>query len=287
MLVDMSGAQERERRMGELLNRLGSLDDNKIKQLEKMINAQQLINNASDPTNSPLGAPNDSLQKELSASLAGRSETLRLNMTQILGFTPTDNDVKEISSIQSSFGGSLSTAASVVAKNINSIEGGISSFLQAVDTGITEGIVAVTNAAGELISKAQDEVIAATKDLLPDTSSIFPTGTLNQLKDVINDANALTERVSNMISSQIESTMKEVDGIFNSISDEIAAATKSIANSNIISDQAESFKNAVNSLVNSPPTSPILPNADNEQPPIVVLTPPTDVSSAPITLPRQ
>jgi len=287
MLVDMSGAQERERRMGELLNRLGSLDDNKIKQLEKMVNAQQLINNASDPTNSPLGAPNDSLQKELSASLAGRSETLRLNMTQILGFTPTDNDVKEISSIQSSFGGSLSTAASVVAKNINSIEGGVSSFLQAVDTGITGGIVAATNAAGELISKAQNGIIAATKDLLPDTSSIFPTGTLNQLKDVINDANSLTERVSNMISSQIESTMKEVDGIFNSISDEIAAATKSIANSNIISDQAKSFKNAVNSLVNSPPTSSILPNADNQQPPIVVLLPPTDVSSAPITLPRQ
>jgi len=283
----MSGAQERERRMGELLNRLGSLDDNKIKQLEKMVNAQQLINNASDPTNSPLGAPNDSLQKELSASLAGRSETLRLNMTQILGFTPTDNDVKEISSIQSSFGGSLSTAASVVAKNINSIEGGVSSFLQAVDTGITGGIVAATNAAGELISKAQNGIIAATKDLLPDTSSIFPTGTLNQLKDVINDANSLTERVSNMISSQIESTMKEVDGIFNSISDEIAAATKSIANSNIISDQAKSFKNAVNSLVNSPPTSSILPNADNQQPPIVVLLPPTDVSSAPITLPRQ
>lgn len=286
MLVDMSGALERERRMGELLNRLGSLDNDKIKQLEKMVNAQQLINNASDPSNSPLGAPNDALQRELSSSLAGRSETLRLNMTQLLGFKPTDSDVKEISSIQSSFGGSLSTAASVVAKNINAVEGGISSFLQAIDTGITEGITAATNAAGKLISEAQEQATTAIQGLLPDTSSVLPTGTLNQLKDILNDANALTDRVTNMISSQVESTMKEIDGVLNSISEEIAAATKGIANSNIISDQTQSFKDAVSSLVNSPSTDPIPLNADRQQPSIGVISPPTDVSSAPITLPR-
>lgn len=283
----MSGAQERERRMGELLNRLGSLEPEKVNQLQTMLNAQQVIDKATDPTNSPLGSSNEALQKELSNTLAGRSETIRMNMTQLLGFTPSSDDVKELVKVQNSFGGSLTTAANVVAKNINQIEGGITSFLQSVDTGITEGLTAATKAASNLLSNAQKEAESAIKSLLPSTESIFPAGTLKQLRGVINDANALADRVTDMVTSQINSTMQEVDNLLGSISNDINTAAKSFANSNVISDQVSGFKNAINSAVSSAPTPPIPPNADGQQPAVVPLQPPTDVSTAPITPPRQ
>lgn len=286
MLVDLSSAQERERRVSEILNRLGSLEPEKVSQLQTMLNAQQVIDRATNPTNSPLGSSNEALQKELSNTLAGRSETIRMNMSQLLGFTPSSNDIKELVSIQNSFGGSLTTAANVVAKNINQIEGGVSSFLRSVDTGITEGLTAATNAASNLLASAQREAESAVRSLLPNPSSIFPSSTLSQLTDVLNDTSALANRVTDMISSQINSAIQEVDTILTSISDDINNAARSFANSNIISDQVAGFKNAINSSISSPPTPPIPPDADGQQPSIVPLQPPTDVSTAPITLPR-
>ena len=287
MLVDLSGAQERERRMSELLNRLGSLEPEKVAQLQTMLNAQQVIDRATDPANSPLGSANEALQKELSNTMAGRSETIRMNMTQLLGFTPSSNDVKELVSIQNSFGGSLTSAANIVAKNINQIEGGVTSFLRSVDTGITEGLTAATTAASNLLASAQKEATAAIESLLPSPSSIFPAGTLSQLTDVLNDTTALANRVTDMVTSQINSAMQEVDSIMSSISNEINTAAKSFASSNIISDQVDGFKNAINSSVNSVPTPPIPPNADGQQPAVVPLQPPTDISAAPITPPRE
>lgn len=286
MLVDLSSAQERERRMSELVNRLGALEPEKVAQLQTMLNAQQVIDRATDPTNSPLGSANEALQKELTNTMAGRAETIRMNMTQLLGFTPSSNDVKELVNIQNSFGGSLTTAANVVAKNINQIEGGITSLLRSVDTGITSGLTAVANSASSLLASAQKEAETAIKSILPNPSSIFPTSTLTQLNDVLNDANALANRVTEMITSQINSTIQEVDSLMNNISIEINNTAKSFANSNIIGDQVAGFKNAISSSVNSPPTPPIPPNADGQQPAIVPLQPPTDVSSAPITPPR-
>lgn len=285
MLVDLSSAQERERRMGEILNRLGSLEPEKIAQLQTMVNAQQVIDRVTDPANSPFGSPNEALQKELSNTLAGRTETLRANMTQLLGFTPSKDDVKELVNIQNSFGGSLTTAANVVAKNINQIEGGVSSFLRSIDTGITEGLTAATTAVNNLLSSAQKEAESAVKSLLPSANTIFPTSTMSQLKDVVNDATALANRVTDMVTSQVNSAIQEVDNIMNNISNEINTAARSFANSSIIGDQVNGFKNAINSSVNSVPTPPIPPNADGQQPAVVPLQPPTDVSAAPIVPP--
>jgi ElaB/YqjD/DUF883 family membrane-anchored ribosome-binding protein len=274
--------------MSEMLNRLGSLETEKLAQIEKMLKAQQVIDKAVDPTNSPLGKVNESLKQELTNTLAGRAETIRMNLTQLLGFTPTSDDVKELVKVQNSFGGSLTNAVNVIAKNINQIEGGISSFLQSIDTGITEGLTAAAEAVDKFISDAQKEIESAIKSLLPTPESLLPEGTLSQLKDIINDVNALADKVTNMITAQIDSAMQEVDNILNGISDEINTATKNFldTNINIISSQVDGFKNAVNSSATSAPTPPIPPNADNQQPAVVPLQPPRDVSPAPITPPQ-
>jgi len=286
MLVDLSSAQERERRVSELLNRLGSLDPSKVSQLNTMLNAQKVIDKVTDPTNSPLGAPNEALGNELTSALASISETIKSNMTQLLGFIPSKDDVKELTKIQNSFGGSLTEAANVVAKNINQIEGGVASFLKSIDTGITAGITAATKAANDLIEKAQKDITEAVESQLPSVDSIFPTGTLNQLKDVLNDVNALKDRVTEMVTSQIDSAVAEIDKIMNDISTEINSAAKNLVNSAVNSDLVAGVKNAISSIVDSVPTPPIPPNADGQQPAVVPLQPPTDVSTAPITPPR-
>ena len=285
MLVDLSNAQERERRMGEIVNRLGALEPSKVSQLQTMLNAQQVIDRVTDPTNSPLGAPNEALQKELTNSLAGRSETIKANMTQLLGFTPSKDDIKELVKIQNSFGGSLTEAANVVAKNINQVEGGINSFLRSIDTGITAGLTAATTAASNLLASAQKEAESAVKSLLPSPSSFLPTGTLSQLTDVLNDTTALANRVTDMVTSQVNSAIGEVDTLMSNISSEINTAAKSFVGSAVISDQVTGVQNAISSSVNSVPTPPIPANADGQQPAVVPLQPPTDVSAAPIVPP--
>ncbi len=286
MFVELAGAQERERRMGEILNRLGSLNQEQTGQLQSLLNTQRLVNSATDPSSFPVNGDPDSIQRSLSSAMSGRNETLRSNMTQVLGYSPSDSDVKELLKIQESFGGSITEASNVVAKNINQVEGGVGKFLEAIDTGITEGITTVTSGIGLLLDKAQQELASATQDLLPSANSILPAGTASQLQSFLGDTNELINKLTDSVNSQLNSVMNDIDSAFADLSNGINTGLKGIANSNVISDITKNINQTISSTFNSVPTAPIPLNTDGQIPSSLPLSPPTDVSSAPITLPR-
>ena len=286
MFVELAGAQERERRMGEILNRLGSLSEDQTNKLQTLLNTQRLVNSATDPSSFPVNGDPDSIQRSLNSALAGRTETLRSNMTQVLGYSPSDSDVKELLKIQESFGGSITQASNIVAKNINQVEGGISKFLQAIDSGITEGITAVTSNINSLVEKTQQELANTVQGLLPSANSILPTGAASQFQAFLGDTNQLISKLTDSVNSQLNSVMKDIDSAFADLSNEINTSLKGIANSNIISDVTKNINQTISSTFNSVPTAPIPLNTDGQIPGSLPLNPPTDVSSAPITLPR-
>lgn len=286
MFVELSSAQERERRMGEILNRLGSLNQEQTGQLQSLLNTQRLVNSATDPSSFPVNGDPDSIQRSLRSAMSGRNETLRSNMTQVLGYSPSDSDVKELLKIQESFGGNITEASNVVAKNINQVEGGVGKFLEAIDTGITEGITTVTSGIGSLLDRAQQELASATQDLLPSANSILPSGTSSQFQEFLGDTSELINKITDSVNSQLNSVMEDIDSAFADLSNGINTGLKGIANSNVISDVTKNINQTISSTFNSVPTAPIPLNTDGQIPSSLPLSPPTDVSSAPITLPR-
>lgn len=261
--VDQAAALERQRRVQSLMDRLSTLSEDELKRLDRILGVQVLIEDAIS-TGFPVSTVSQqTVENNNRALLSGRIETVRSNLTQILGFTPTDSDINELLRLRSIYGDNFSGAIKRISQSINDVQGGIASLLAAIDTGITDTIDTATKAAQQAIDEANRAANAAIQSVIGGVSNIIPAETINSIRSSVGDITSflnnplvLVPRLTNLFSDTLDAKIKRIDAELDAISREQQEAARQNATSTVSTENANQVQQNIANALNTPPTNP-------------------------------
>lgn len=282
--VNLDQSIERERRMEQLMIRMSSLPEEDFDKISKMLKAQSQIDNIVDSNSSALGG-GDSVARQMQNTMAKSGETITSNLTQLLGFVPSSNDMTELKSMNERFGDGFSSTMKTISASIGSVGGGIGKLLESLDTGVTEGIQQVANTAYKTLADLKQQATDAIADILPPADSIIPQSTLSSLGEglsgLLSGAGDLAGGLTTAIQEQVNQGAKEVSGFLDDISKDIEKDVKEFIDSTVTSSQFDELKNLTSSILGTPPSPPVPVNENGEDFPSVPMMPGSDLNSAP------
>lgn len=282
--VNLDQSIERERRMEQLMIRMGSLPEGDFDKISKMLKAQAQIDNIVDSNSTALGG-GDSVARQMQNTMAKSGETITSNLTQLLGFVPSSSDMTELKTMNERFGDGFPSAMKTISASIGSVGGGIGKLLESLDTGVTEGIQSIANTAYKALSDLKQQATDAIADILPPADSIIPQSTLSSLGEglsgLLSGAGDLAGGLTTAIQEQVNQGAKEVSGLLDDISKDIEKGVKEFIDSTVTSSQFDELKNLTNSILNTPPSPPVPVNENGEEFPTVPMMPGSDLNSAP------
>lgn len=282
--VNLDQSIERERRMEQLMIRMSSLPEEDFDKISKMLKAQSQIDNIVDSNSSALGG-GDSVARQMQNTMAKSGETITSNLTQLLGFVPSSNDMTELKSMNERFGDGFSSTMKTISASIGSVGGGIGKLLESLDTGVTEGIQQVANTAYKTLADLKQQTTDAIADILPPADSIIPQSTLSSLGEglsgLLSGAGDLAGGLTTAIQEQVNQGAKEVSGFLDDISKDIEKDVKEFIDSTVTSSQFDELKNLTSSILGTPPSPPVPVNENGEDFPSVPMMPGSDLNSAP------
>jgi phage-related protein len=265
--VDQASALERERRMQELLDRISTLSDDELKRLDRNLGVQVLIDDAVNSEFPINTVSRQTTENNIKALLSSRIETVRSNLTQILGFTPSDSDVQELVKLRRIYGTGFTGAMRQISQTINDVEGGISQVLKAIDTGITSLVDTATSIAQTALDQANQAANAAisavTSTANAAISSVVSANTINSIRTSVSDITeflnspaALLPGLTNLFSENIDSKIRRIDSELDEISREIQEAARQRADSNVSAQNAAVIQNSIQQSLSTPTTNP-------------------------------
>lgn len=265
--VDQAAALERQRRMQDILDRISNLNDDELKRLDRVLGVQVLIDDTVN-TEFPISTVSkQTSQSNIKSILSSRIETVRSNLTQILGYTPTDSDIQELISIRRIYGEGFTAAIRQISATINDVQGGIAEVLRAIDTGVTSVIDAATGAAQLALdeaNRAANAVISSvTSAANAAISSVVSANTINSIRSTTRDLTALLNNplslvptLTNYFSASLDDRIRRIDEELNLISRELQEAARQRADSNVSAQNAAVIQNTVQQGIETPPTNP-------------------------------
>lgn len=261
--VDQAAALERKRRMQSLLDRISTLSEDELKRLDRVLGVQVLIDEAIASEFPITTVSRQTTENNNRALLSSRIETVRSNLTQILGFTPTDSDIQELIKLRRIYGSGFTGAIQRISQTINDIEGGINAVLKSIDSGITDTVDKATIAAKENLEEQQRILSTDLSTLIGNTSSIISANTINAIKSTVGDITefinnplVLVPRLTNLFSEDIDAKIRKIDSELDAISRELQEAARQRAESNVSAQNAAVVQENVTRALNTPPTNP-------------------------------
>lgn len=266
--VDISSNVERADRLQALMQRMQTLAPQRLKELEINLKAQTALDQALNGGTAISGA-SASIDNQTRAALASQLETVKQNLSQILGYVPASVDVTEMQKVQTSLGNSFTSAMPVIARNINSMQGGINQLLGAIDSGIMTGVVNLTRQVDIGIQQAA----SALTQQLPNPAQVIDmstvAGTASQITALLNNPQALLAATSASITNVIDQATDNVNNILSEISQMNIQNSLPFVDNNLNSSLVDSVKQSINTVLNTPLLSiPEGLNLDLPGPPI-------------------
>lgn len=265
--VDQAAALERERRMQDILDRISNLSDDELKRLDRVLSVQVIIDDTIN-TEFPISTVSrQTSQSNIKSILSSRIETVKSNLTQILGYTPSDSDIQELIKIRRIYGEGFTGAIRQISATINDIQGGISEVLRAIDTGVTSVIDTATKTAQLALDEANKVANAAISSITSSANaainSVVSANTINSIRSTTRDLTALINNplslvptLTNYFSASLDERISRIDEELNLISRELLEAASQRANSNVSAQNAAVIQNTVQQGISTPPTNP-------------------------------
>jgi len=253
--VNVTQASARAEDLSNCLIRMQSLTPEQASLVQTCLNAQNTVNNAISPSNLPVSADPNNASETLRLGLEGRSEVIRNNLTNSLGFTPTNSQTTELARLSSALGTAFGTTVGTLGSVITQVEGGLNAVLAGLEQGVTSAITSVVNEGQNIINSAAAEVANSISSSLPSTSSLIPEGARNILSD-INDLTRSVNELTNSTVSTINSAIEGVTNELNVISTTVQNNVQGFIDSNITGPIRESYNNAINNTLSQPPVPP-------------------------------
>jgi len=287
--VNLDQSIERERRMSQLMVRMGSLPEGDFQKISQMLKAQSQIDNIVDSNTTALGG-GDSVNRQLQNTMAKSGETITSNLTQLLGFVPSTSDMTELKTMNEQFGDGFSQTVKTISSSIGSIEGGIGKLLQSLDTGVTQGIQSLASAAADTLSDLKQQATEAASALLPPINSIIPQSSLSSLggglSGLLSGAGDLAGGLTGAVQKQINEGVKEVSNLLDTISKDNVKEIKEFINSSVTSSQFDELKKLTETTLGTPPSPPMPLNSNGEDFPSIPLSS-SSLNSAPVRYPYE
>lgn len=265
--VDQAAALERQRRMQEILDRVSTLSDEELRRLDRVLGVQVLIDDTIS-TEFPINTVSrQTTESNIKSLLSSRIETVRSNLTQILGFNPTDSDIQELVRIRRIYGEGFTGAMRQISSTVNDIQGGVAEVLRAIDTGVTSVIDRASSIAlaalNEANAAANAAISAVTTAANAAISSVVSANTINSIRssvsnvtEFLNNPLVLVPRLTNLFSEDIDSRIRRIDQELNLISQELQEAARQRADSNVSSQNAAVIESTIQQGLSTPPTNP-------------------------------
>lgn len=255
--VDQSQALERERRMQTIMDRLNTLSDSELENLDRNLGVQVLIDDAKKsqfPINTVSSQTTENNTKIL---LSCRIETVRSNLTQILSFTPTDSDIQELIKIRNVYGGNFTSAIRQISSVQGSIPTGTSDILKLIDTGNTSVVNTSTRIAQEKINEANTTIISANTESVVSANSALALRTSGfNITSLLNNPTQLITSLAGLFSEDMDSKIKKIDSELDAISRDSQEAAKQRSDSNISTQNADLVRSNIEQALSMLPSNP-------------------------------
>jgi len=270
--VNIHQALERERRMSQIMARMSSLSPEQLRRVATLLDAQERVDSVASANNFPMSGGQDLIQRQMNNITASQRETIMSNLTQSLGYRPSDSDIRELRTLRTQFpGDSFSSNMRVIASNVGAIPGGVGALLRGLDTGNIQGVV---NSATKIAAS-----ILASQEI--------PTPNLNNISSTINSAitsiTDIASEVTTAVQNQLSSGIDQVNELLNDVSRDIQVEISEFRDSILTSSQATELNELATAIASSPTTPAIPTNSVGEQYDTAPMDSNIEVSSAPVT----
>lgn len=261
-IPNVAEIEERQRRMGLMLQRLGTLPQDEAQRLDVALGAQQTIENASASAN-PITGDNTAIRSALNS----REEVIRTNLTSILGYAPTRSDINDLLSLRNTMGSGFSGTISSLGRLVNTVEGGVAAVLSAIDNGISTAINTIINqaetAVNEAVAGINSEINNALNDVQNQAENLIP----QELRDTIQDISNIPSTINDLVSIATDSVNRTIDDInreLNEISTSLQNEVREFIDSNINKPIRDVFNNSISSSITQETLPPIPRNEAGE-----------------------
>lgn len=224
----MLEAERQQRQFQYTVNALARLPEQRLQQLDLLLNAKRQVNNAITPTsnvgrflNSMSPGSSRFLQNQVNRCMSAIDKTIDNNILAVMGTAMDVTGISTLLKIQQVLGKdfsklarSLNAANSFGPRALSQLQ---SAFDRGVRTTIMNGLGVATQAANEAINGIVD---AAYCNALPSLSDLQDqlAGVLGPVTDIAGAVSDLTRQVTNDINSTLRNLQAEVDGLSKLIS---------------------------------------------------------------------
>lgn len=286
MFVNYSSAIQRQNNFSALMNSISNLDSDKMRRLELCLKARESIDQASNSSTLPISSDSELSERELQSIYAGRKQTVDLNITQLLGYQPSEADINELQNMRGTFGANFPTATLNLSQNINSVGGGISTVMQSIDSGISTGLEQFNIAQQEI----NNQILSVTTSIVDNVKSLIPEQTINQLQqlnpsnlDIFGNIGDLVNDLNTLITSNVENAIDNIDSALSDISLFNQQQDQTEITEKVPSNYFKSIQDLINSAFQSGSEQQLPTNQLGESLAIVPLINNNDLNQAPIT----
>ena len=268
--IDVAASVERASRLQALMQRMQGLTPDRMKELEINLKAQTELDKTLNG-GTAISAASASIDSQVRAGLERELQTVKQNLSLILGYIPPPTDVSEMQKIQTSMGSSFTSNMPTVARNINSMNGGINKLLAAIDSGIMTGVISLAQQAESATQQAVNQLTQQIPNPLQVVNVKMLSGAASQIQSLLNNPQALLNSLSSSITGTIDSTINNVaNNILKEISTQNIQNSLPFVNTNITSSTDSSISGSVSTALTNPIPSGIPEgvNLDVAGPPI-------------------
>lgn len=259
-IPNVAEIEERQRRMGLMLQRLGALPQEEAQRLDVVLGVQETIQAATVNTIITDSTP-------VSAALSSREEVVRTNLTSILGYAPTRSDMNDLMSLRTTMGGGFAGTVTSLGRLVNTVEGGVASVLSAIDNGVSTAINTVITqaetAVNEALTSIHGEIDAAITDARNNAQDLIPEELRETVQDIASLPSVITglvDTAADSVNRAIDDVNRELDGVSRSIQSEV----REFIDSNINKPIRDAFTNTISATLTQQPLPPVPRNESGE-----------------------
>lgn len=228
MFANMLEAERQQRQFQSTVNALARMPENRLRELDLMLNAKRQVNNAVSPT-SNVGKFLNTLspgsarftQRQINRCLSAIDKTIDNNILSLMGTTADAVGITTLLKIQQTLGRdfirltrTLNYANNFGPNAINQLQ---SAFDKGVRTTIMNALGVATQAVNETINGVVDGVYCAALPSLNELQNQI-AGVLGPVSSIAGAVSDLTQQVTNDINKSLRSLQREVDDLSKTIS---------------------------------------------------------------------